>query len=308
MKSFNLFLCACLLLVGFTASSQRKSKSSAPAPQFQEELYSSLKWRSIGPYRGDRAGTVTGVVGNRSLYYMGTAGGGVWKTEDAGNTWECISDGYFGGSIGAVAVSELDPNVIYVGEGEQTLRGNVSSGRGLWKSTDAGESWTFIGLDQSEHIARIRIHPTNPDIVYVAAIGNLWKPNTQRGVFKSVDGGKSWKKILYVSDKAGAGDLILDPNNPRIIYAASWQMKRNGYRMDSGGPDSKIFKSKDSGETWEELSGNDGLPKGPWGIVGLAVSPVNSRRVFAIIEAEDGGVFRSDDSGKTWKKSIQIAH
>ena len=302
MKSINLFLCVCFILIGFTTTGQRKSRSSAPSIQFEPSLYSSLKWRSIGPFRGGRAGTVTGVVGNRSLYYMGTAGGGVWKTEDAGNTWECISDGYFGGSIGAVAVSESDPNVIYVGEGEQTLRGNVSSGKGLWRSTDAGESWTFIGLDQSEHIARIRIHPTNPDIVYVAAIGNLWKANEQRGVFKSIDGGKTWKKILYVSDKAGAGDLVLDPNNPRIIYAATWQMKRNGYRMDSGGPDSKIFKSKDSGETWEELSGNDGLPAGPWGIVGLTVSPVNSRRVFAIIEAEDGGVFRSDDSGKTWKK------
>ena len=302
MKPINLFLCLCLTLCGLTSYGQRKSRSNAPAIQFEESLYSGMKWRSIGPFRGGRSGTVTGVVGNRSLYYMGTAGGGVWKTADAGNTWECISDGYFGGSIGAVAVSESDPNVIYVGEGEQTLRGNVSSGRGLWRSTDAGESWTFIGLDQSEHIARIRIHPTNPDIVYVAAIGNLWKPNEQRGVFKSIDGGKTWKKILYVSDKAGAGDLVLDPNNPRILYAATWQMKRNGYRMDSGGPDSKIFKSKDSGATWEELSANDGLPEGPWGIVGLTVSPVNSRRVFAIIEAADGGVFRSDDAGKTWKK------
>ena len=301
MKLFKLSLCGLLILFSFLSPAQRRN-SSAPKVQYDPELYASLKWRSIGPFRGGRAGTVAGVIGDRSLYYMGTAGGGVWKTMDAGNTWECISDGYFGGSIGAIAVSESDPNVIYVGEGEQTLRGNVSSGKGIWRSTDAGESWSFLGLDQSEHIARIRIHPTNPDIVYVAAIGNLWKANEQRGVFKSVDGGKTWKKILYVSDEAGAGDLVLDPNNPRIIYAASWQMKRSGYRMDSGGPDSKIFKSKDSGETWEELSGNEGLPKGPWGIVGLAVSPVNSKRVFAIIEAGEGGVFRSDDGGKKWQK------
>ena len=185
---------------------------------------------------------------------MGTAGGGVWKTTDAGSTWECISDGFFGGSIGSVAVSESDPNVIYVGEGEQTLRGNVSSGNGLWKSVDAGETWKFIGLEGSEHIARIRIHPTNPDIVYAAAIGNLWIPNETRGVYKSLDGGSSWEKILYISDKAGAGDLILDPNNPRILYASTWEMKRNGYRMDSGGPDSKLYKSTDSGNTWTDIS------------------------------------------------------
>ncbi|MTI39270.1 VPS10 domain-containing protein [Fulvivirga lutimaris] len=281
---------------------QRKSKSSAQSISYDQSLYEGMKWRSIGPYRGGRAGTATGVVGNNNLYYMGTAGGGVWRTTDGGSTWECISDGYFGGSIGAVAVAESDPNVIYVGEGEQTLRGNVSSGRGVWKSTDAGKSWIFIGLKGTEHISRIRIHPTNPDIVYVAAIGNLWKENSERGVYRSMDGGKSWERILYVSDKAGAGDLVFDPNNPRIMYAATWQMKRNGYRMDSGGPDSKIFKSTDSGDSWTELK-ESGLPKGPWGIVGLAVSPVNSERVWAIIEAKDGGLFRSDNAGKTWIKT-----
>jgi photosystem II stability/assembly factor-like uncharacterized protein len=285
-----------------TSEAQRKSKSTTQSISYDQSLYEGMKWRSIGPYRGGRAGTVTGVVGNNNLYYMGTAGGGVWRTTDGGSTWECISDGYFGGSIGAVAAADSDPNVIYVGEGEQTLRGNVSSGRGVWKSTDAGKSWTFIGLKGTEHISRIRIHPTNPDIVYVAAIGNLWKENSERGVYRSIDGGKNWERILYVSDKAGAGDLILDPNNPRIMYAASWQMKRNGYRMDSGGPDSKIFKSTDSGDTWTEIKEN-GLPKGPWGIVGLAVSPVNSERVWAIIEAKDGGLFRSDDAGKTWIKT-----
>ncbi len=304
MKKLIYALTALLIISSVSdLQAQRRRRSEAATKSYPEAVYSSMKWRSIGPFRGGRAGTVAGVVGDRNTYYMGTAGGGVWKTEDAGNTWFCISDGFFGGSIGAVAVSESDPNVVYVGEGEQTLRGNVSSGRGVWRSTDAGKTWTFLGLENSEHISRIRIHPTNPDIVYVAAIGNLWKPNEQRGVFKSTDGGQTWDKILYVSDKAGAGDIVMDPNNPRILYAASWQMKRNGYRMDSGGPDSKLFKSTDSGDTWTEITTNKGLPPGPWGIVGVAVSPMNSQRVWAVIEADKGGVYRSDDGGNTWTKT-----
>jgi len=302
MKLRHLVISLSLVLAVFTADAQRKKKAAASQnTSYDQTLYEGMKWRSIGPYRGGRAGTVTGVKGNDNLYYMGTAGGGVWRSKDAGTTWECISDGYFGGSIGAIAVSESDPNVIYVGEGEQTLRGNVSSGWGVWKSSDAGKTWIHIGLKATEHISRIRIHPTNPDIVYVAAIGNLWKDNAQRGVFRSKNGGNSWDKILYVSPKTGAGDLILDPNNPRIMYAASWQMRRVGYRMDSGGPESKIYKSTDSGDNWTLIE-DDGLPKGPWGIVGIAVSPVNSERIWTIIEAKDGGVFRSDDAGKTWKK------
>lgn len=277
--------------------------TSQIAPIFDSTLLSGLKWRLVGPFRGGRSGTVTGVTSNPNLFYMGTAGGGVWQTKDGGNTWSCISDGYFGGSIGAVAVSDSDPNVIYVGEGEQTVRGDVSSGWGCWKSQDAGKTWTKIGLEESQHIARIRIHPENPDIVYVAAMGNLWKPNEQRGIFKSVDGGKSWKKVLYVSDKTAASDLILDPNNPRIIYAGMWDIKRNGYRMDSGGPGSGLWKSTDAGESWTEISETPGLPKGVWGIVGVTVSPVNSNRLWVIIEAQDGGVFRSDDGGKTWAKT-----
>ena len=299
-----LFLSLFLLFFGFSfgdLTAQRK-KSNDKVENYPESLYNSIQWRLVGPFRGGRAGTVSGVLNNPNLYYMGTAGGGVWKTIDAGSTWSCISDGYFGGSIGALAVSESDPNVIYVGEGEQTLRGNVSSGHGIWKSLDAGETWEFIGLEGSEHISRIRIHPTDPNLVYVAAIGNLWKPNATRGVYRSKDGGQNWEKILYESDKAGAGDLILDPNNPRILYAATWQMKRNGYRMDSGGPDSKLFKSTDGGNTWTDISKYTGLPTGVWGIVGIAVSPVDSNRVWAIIEAEDGGVFRSEDAGKSWKK------
>ena len=269
---------------------------------YNENLYNSIDYRLIGPFRGGRSGTVSGVVGDDNTYYMGTAGGGVWKTTDAGNTWKSISDGYFGGSIGSIAVSESDPNVIYVGEGEQTLRGNVSSGRGAWKSMDAGETWEFIGLPNSEHVSRIRIHPSNPDVLYVGVIGNLWKPNKERGLYKSIDGGKNWKKILFVSDKAGVGDVIIDPNNSRIIYASTWQMKRDGYRMDSGGPDSKIFRSFDEGNTWEDISTFKGLPNFPWGIVGLTISPLNSKRIWAMIEAKNGGLFRSDDGGNSWSK------
>jgi len=300
-----LTLALCFLSNSDLLQAQRNKKGAVAASSttYPESTYNTLKWRLIGPHRGGRAGTAVGVNHNPNLYYMGTAGGGVWKTKDGGNTWSCISDGYFGGSIGAVAVSESDPNVIYVGEGEQTLRGNVSSGWGLWKSNDAGDTWEHIGLKGTEHIGRIRIHPTNPDLVYVAAIGNLWKPNQERGVYRSQDGGKTWDKILYESDKAGAVDLILDPNNPRIIYASTWQMKRNGYRMDSGGPGSKLWKSTDGGDNWKDITSMPGLPKGTLGIIGVTVSPQNSDRIWTIIEAEEGGVYRSDDGGKTWKKT-----
>ncbi len=303
MKLFTqclLALAIFLLYPSATPVLAQKAKSKTAA--YQEDLYKGVKWRLVGPFRGGRSGTAIGVPGQPKLYYMGTAGGGVWRTQDGGNSWSCISDGHFGGSIGAVAVSESDPNVIYVGEGEQTVRGNVSSGWGMWRSTDAGKSWTHIGLEKSEHIGRIRIHPKNPDIVYVAAMGNLWKPNEERGVYRSKDGGKTWERILYESDKAGAVDLILDPNNPRIIYASTWQIKRNGYRMDSGGPGSHLWKSTDGGDTWTKLTDKPGLPRGTWGIVGVTVSPVNSERVWAIIEAEQGGVYRSDDAGNTWQK------
>jgi photosystem II stability/assembly factor-like uncharacterized protein len=298
------------LFLTFTISlyGQKKNPTTTPATaanpvKFESTLYDGVQWRLVGPFRGGRAGTVVGVPGNPNLYYMGTAGGGVWRTKDAGTTWECISDGYFGGSIGAVEVAPSDPNVIYVGEGEQTVRGNVSSGWGLWRSTDAGKTWKHIGLKESEHIGRIRVHPKNPDLVYVAAMGNLWKPNDMRGVYRSKDGGKNWERILFESDKAGAVDIILDPNNPRIIYASTWEIKRNGYRMDSGGPGSHLWKSTDGGDTWTKLTHNTGLPKGVWGIVGITVSPVNSDRVWAIIENEEGGVFRSDDGGGTWQRT-----
>lgn len=303
MKTSILVLLASICL--FTISPDHTYAQQTSTEQLSDVdplPYSGVQWRQVGPFRGGRAGTVAGVPGKPNLYYQGTAGGGVWRTQDGGGTWECISDGYFGGSIGAVSVSEKDPNVIYVGEGEQTVRGNVSSGRGMWKSVDAGETWSHIGLSESEHIGRIRIHPDDPNVVYVAAMGNLWKPNEQRGLFRSSNGGETWEKILYVSDSAGAVDVILDPNNSRIMYCGTWQIKRNGYRMDSGGPGSKLWKSTDGGNNWTDLSDNPGLPDGVWGIVGVTVSSVNSDRLWTIIEAKDGGVFRSDDAGKNWKK------
>lgn len=299
-------LCVLLMIVAISGVAQKKAPATSATTTFDQALYAGIRWRELGPFRGGRSCTVTGIPGNPNLFYFGTVGGGVWRTRDAGQTYENISDSYFGGSIGAVAVSESDPNVIYVGEGEQTLRNNVSSGWGVWKSMDAGSTWKHIGLADSRHIARIRIHPTNPDVVYVAAMGNLWKPNEMRGVYRSLDGGQTWKRILYINDTAGAGDLILDPGNPRIIYAATWNMKRNGYRMDSGGPDSKLWKSTDGGDTWENLSEKPGMPKGINGIIGVAVSPVNTNRIWAIIEnTQAPGVYRSDDAGKTWTRLNQ---
>ncbi|MFM7487793.1 MAG: WD40/YVTN/BNR-like repeat-containing protein, partial [Cytophagales bacterium] len=272
------------LVASVSSFAQKKQTTSNNISTIDASLYAGIRWREVGPYRGGRSCTVTGVANNPNLYYFGAVGGGVWRTNDAGQTWENLTDKYFGGTVGAVAVAESDPNVIYVGEGEQTLRNNVSSGWGVWKSTDAGTSWKHIGLADSRHISRIRIHPKNPEVVYVAALGNLWKPNEMRGVYRSTDGGTTWKRILYINDKAGAGDLILDPNNPRIVYASTWNMKRNGYRMDSGGPDSKLWKSTDGGDTWENLSDKPGMPKGMNGIIGITVSPKNSNRLWAIIE------------------------
>ncbi len=270
--------------------------------QYDEKWYNSLEWRNIGPFRGGRSCAVAGVPEKPNLFYFGATGGGVWKTKDGGRNWENISDGFFGGSIGAITVSEFDNNVIYAGGGENTVRGNVSSGYGIWKSVDAGKTWQQKGLKQSRHISRIRVHPQNHDIVYTASMGNLYAPNDQRGVFKSLDGGETWKKTLFVNNEVGAFDLCLDPNNPRVLYATTWRIKRTPYSLSSGGEGCAIYKSSDSGETWKNISENEGLPKGTLGVIGITVSPVNSERVWAIIESENGGVYRSDDAGKTWKK------
>lgn len=281
---------------------QAQNNQTISSKEIDSTYLSATQWRNIGPFRGGRSATVTGVAGKPNLYYFGSTGGGVWRTTDAGNSWENISDGYFGGSIGAVAVSNWDNNVIYVGGGEKTVRGNVSSGSGMWKSVDAGKTWEQIGLENSKHIPRVRIHPKNPDLVYAAVLGDLYKSSEERGVYKSENGGKTWRKVLFANADAGAVDLIIDPNNPRILYASTWKIRRTPYSLESGGEGSALWKSIDGGETWKNISENKGLPKGIWGISGITVSPANSNRVYAIIENEKGGVFRSDDGGETWTK------
>ncbi|WP_024769660.1 WD40/YVTN/BNR-like repeat-containing protein [Aquimarina macrocephali] len=273
------------------------------AQTYNQELYDALEYRLIGPFRGGRSAAVTGVPGKPNLFYFGATGGGVWKTTDGGRTWKNISDGFFGGSIGAIAISKSDPNVIYVGGGEKTLRGNVSSGYGVWKSVDAGKTWVQAGLSKSRHIPRITIHPTNPDIVYAAALGNIYKSTQDRGVYKSIDGGKTWSKVLFANEDSGAVDLTLDPNNPRILYASTWNARRTPYSLSSGGNGSALWKSTDSGKTWNEISKNKGFAKDTLGIMGVTVSPVNSERVWAIVEnKKKGGVYRSDDGGDTWSQ------
>jgi photosystem II stability/assembly factor-like uncharacterized protein len=292
-----------LLLFSVAAVAQKKDpKEKTNSLTFDEKLYKGMEWRSIGPFRGGRSAAVTGVPGKPNLFYMGATGGGVWRTKDAGNTWYNLSDGFFGSSIGSVAVSEWDNNVIYVGQGEGTVRGNVSYGHGMWKSTDAGKTWIFAGLKDSKHIPRIRIHPKNPELVYAAVMGDLFKSSEERGVYKSEDGGKNWKRVLFANANAGAVDLAMDPNNPRVLYASMWRIRRTPYSMESGGEGSGIYKSTDGGETWKNISSNEGMPKGIWGISCVSVSPVNSNRVYAIIENENGGVYRSEDAGTTWKK------
>lgn len=259
------------------------------------------RYRCIGPFRGGRVVAVAGDVSDPATFYFGAVAGGVWKTDDAGQYWRNISDGFFKtASVGALAVSEADPNVIYAGMGESTIRIDVSHGDGVYKSTDAGLTWKHMGLADTRHIGKIRIHPQNPDIVYVAAFGHAFGPNKERGVYKSTDGGETWKQVLFKSEKAGAIDLTIDPNNPRILYATIWEAYRNFWDISSGGPDSSIWMSKDGGDTWTDISRNDGLPKGVLGKMGIAASPAQPGRVWAIIEAEKGGLYRSDDYGATW--------
>lgn len=297
-------LVAVLVLAGLAAdaAAQRRARTAAPAP-VDTALYAGMRFRDIGPYRGGRSAAVAGVPGQPLTYYFGATGGGVWKSLDGGNAWQNVSDGFFGGSIGAVAVSEWDPNVIYVGGGEKTLRGNVSHGYGVWKSTDAGKTWQFMGLPDSRHIPRIRIHPRNPDLVYAAVLGHAFGPSQERGVYRSKDGGQTWERILFAGENAGAVDLTFDPSNPRILYASTWRVRRTPYSLESGGEGSALWKSTDGGDTWTALTGRDnGLPKGTLGIIGVTVSPANPERVWAIVEAAEGGVFRSENGGQSWQR------
>ena len=307
MRYFKLLLStlltACMFLLtaqNTTAQSRRSKKQNTT--KIDPKLHESVQYRSIGPFRGGRSAAAVGVPNQSKVFYFGATGGGVWKTTDGGVTYKNISDGYFGGSIGSVAVAPSDPNVLYVGGGEVTVRGNVSSGKGVWKSVDAGSTWTYSGLPNSRHIPRMVIHPQNPDIVYAAVLGDLYKPNNDRGVYKSIDGGKSWKKILFSDVQAGAVELVMDPSNPRHLYASTWRIQRTPYSLSSGGEGSALWKSTDSGATWKEISKNKGYAKGTLGIIGVTVSPVNANRVWSIVEnKEEGGVYRSDDGGESWK-------
>lgn len=275
----------------------------------QADVLGGLTWRSIGPHRGGRVVAVSGVVGDPVTYYFGACAGGVWKSNDAGTTWFNVSDGFFNtAAVGALAVSVSDPNVIYVGTGETSIRGNVSHGDGVYKSTDAGKTWTNVGLKDTRHIGKIQIHPTNPDIVYVAALGHAWGRNDERGVYRSTDGGKTWEQVLFKSAGAGSHDISMDPNNPRIIYAAIWDAQRYPHMLRSGGEDSGLWRTRDGGDTWEDISRKPGLPKGLLGKIGVAASPAQSDRVWALIEAEDGALFRSDDGGDTWTRLAEDAY
>jgi photosystem II stability/assembly factor-like uncharacterized protein len=288
-----------LLIIPIVGFSQ-KSKSNNDSDELKEQFHN-FKWRNIGPFRGGRSVTSCGVIGDPMTYYMGSTGGGVWKTKDAGITWTNISDGQFKtGTVGAIAVAESDPNVIYVGMGEHAARGVMTSmGDGMYKSTDAGKTWSHMGLDNSRHISDVIIHPNNPDLVYVSVQGAQYAPSNDRGVYRSNNGGKTWEKVLEVNDETGASSLSMDMNNPRILYASMWQHRRYPWYMSSGGENSGLYKSTDGGDSWHKLEA--GLPK-EFGKSGISVSRANSNRVFAVIEAEGkkGGVYRSDNGGTKW--------
>jgi photosystem II stability/assembly factor-like uncharacterized protein len=278
---------------------------AAQAP-VDTSAFGALSWRNLGPQRGGRSVAVAGSASRPQEYWMGTTGGGVFKTTDGGDTWTPMSDRYFGGTIGAIAVAESNPDIVYIGGGEYPIRGNTSHGDGVYKTTDGGRTWSYVGLVETRHIAKIKIHPTNPDIVYVGALGPVFSTTDQnRGVFKSIDGGKNWKKILSRpgNDSTGVVELVMDPSNPNVLYAGLWEAYRKPWLMNSGGPGSGIFKTTDGGTTWTELTRNPGLPKGVIGNIGIAVSPANPKRVWAVVEADSGGVFRSDDAGATWTRT-----
>jgi len=297
---------AALLVALFLAS----AVDAAPAKHaavvtdaLAQDQLAALQWRNIGPFRGGRVTAVTGVPGQRNVYYFGGTGGGIWKSTDSGNSWSNVSDGQLAtGSVGALAVAPSDANVVWAGMGEGCIRGNLSDGNGVYRSTDAGRTWKHLGLADTKHIGRLRVDPRDPDVAYVAALGHVYGPNHERGVFRTRDGGATWKQVLAVNDSTGAIDLSMDPNNPRILFAATWQVYRTPWSLVSGGRGSGLWKSTDAGDTWVRLAG-EGLPKGIWGRVGVSASAAQPGRVYAAIEADEGGVFRSDDGGRTWKRT-----
>ena len=294
--SFLLFIISCS--INLSAQKKQSTNLNSSADSI---LFSKVKYRLVGPFRGGRSGAVAGDYRQKNTFYFGATGGGVWKTIDGGSNWKNISDKYFGGSIGAVALAPSDPTVLYVGEGENTLRGNVSEGFGMWRTDDGGRSWKNIGLKDTRHIARIVIHPKNPDVVWVAAVGHLFGPNQERGIYKTIDGGKTWKKVLFSDKQSGGIDLVMEPGNPSVFYASTWTVIRTPYSLESGGSGSALWKSTDGGETWQKLNDKKGFPgKTVIGNIGIAVSASSPERVYALVESEKGGLLKSDDYGETW--------
>ncbi len=288
-------------LWSITSSLLYGQKNNDVKPVVDPSLMSSLKWRQVGPFRGGRSIAVASHADQPLTFYFGATGGGVWKTIDGGNTWLPISDSTFtSSSVGAIAIAPSDPNIVYVGMGESAIRGNMSFGDGMYKSYDAGKTWKHIGLEKSYAIGRIVVNPTNPDLVYASALGKVFGRNKERGIYRSKDGGANWELVLSKDDKTGAMDISMDPNNPLILYAALWECYRNNFEMSSGGPGSGLYKSTDGGTTWKDISKKPGMPVGLLGKIGIAVSPQNSARVWALVENKNGGLFRSDDGGENW--------
>ena len=297
-------LCAFLMLFICVPIAGQVNPES-PGSVTSKVLMGKLKWRSIGPYIGGRVVAVTGVRGNANLFYMGAVDGGIWKSTNYGVKWKNISDGKLPGSstsIGAIAVAPSDAKTLYTGTGESDIRGDVITGDGVFKSTDSGKTWHYAGLRDTHTISAIVVDPKDPNVVYASSMGHVFRPNPERGVFKSTDGGKTWKKILFVDDNTGAIDLVMDPQNPQVLYAAMWQAHRTPWGLVSGGPGSGLYKSADGGAKWTNLTRNPGLPQGLLGRVGVAVAASRPNVVYAIMQAKGGGVFRSNDGGKTWKR------
>jgi photosystem II stability/assembly factor-like uncharacterized protein len=306
MKKIGILLLVVFCVISIKQTKAQKKKINdlpkATTRLDADPIIKAQAFRLIGPFRGGRASAGVGSYTDVNTFYMGATGGGVWKTIDAGNNWKNISDGFFGGTIGAIAIAPSDESVVYVGEGENTMRGNVSEGLdGIWKTNDEGRTWKNMGLHEARHIVRILVHPKNPSIVWAAVMGHLFGPNDNRGVYKSIDGGVTWKRVLYVNAQTGASDLVMDPSNPEVLYAGTWQLIRTPYSLESGGDGSGLYKSVDGGNTWESIKTNKGFPKGVWGITAIAVAKSNTEKLYALIENKDGGLYVSENAGKTWE-------
>ncbi|HUB59500.1 MAG TPA: hypothetical protein VL978_02295 [Puia sp.] len=296
MKPLLFFLL--VIICGPDTMAQKKAAAADPTDSI---YFSALKFRLVGPFRGGRADAVAGSLTDKNIFYFGATGGGLWKTTDGGSNWKNVSDGFFGGGVGAVAVAPSDGGIVYAGQGESTLRNNVSEDMGgMWRSDNGGRSWRNLGLKDSRHISRIVVDPRDPEIVWVGAMGHLFGPNTERGVYKTTDGGKTWRRVLYVNEQTACSDIVMEPGNPQVLYAGMWRVRRTPYSMESGGEGSGLYKSTDGGETWVNISGHQGLPKGVWGNVNIAVSASDPDKVFAMIENAAGGLYVSKDAGETW--------